>query len=510
VIISHKHKFIFMKTRKTAGTSIQVALSRICGSDDIITGTCINDEGIMDESHSSGKNIDKFFTNHPHPPLIQVKQFLGEDVWDSYFKFGFVRNPYEIAVSRYFWEKRGKEKNVVKCGIDEFREWSKTNLKDYDWMHTYTALNGVVDLDYIGRYENLVEDFGYICDKIGLKETQLPSVKAGYRDKKHYSMYYDEETKSIVNNFFNKDINLFGYDFNPEFVVSRIGPIITQNLSADNNINGPSLIKVPTWIKNPLGKYYLYFAHHKGDHIRLAYSDSVDGDWKIHNGGTLKLEDSACIDHIASPDVHVDDENKRIVMYYHGKVDMDNSPHNQCSFLALSNDGLDFTTNDDVLGMFYFRVFKYNNKFYALAKNKNVDGILYESKNGITDFKPIFNLIPNVRHTSVLVESDFLYIYYTIVGDSPESIMMCKIKLAEDVNDWEVLDGQIILRPELNYEGAKLPKARSTFGASFQPTNQVRDPYVFKDDHLYLLYSLAGENGIGLAKLHKVKGDYDT
>ena len=149
-----------MKTRKTAGTSIQVALSRICGSDDIITGTCINDEGIMDESHSSGKNIDKFFTNHPHPPLIQVKQFLGEDVWDSYFKFGFVRNPYEIAVSRYFWEKRGKEKNVVKCGIDEFREWSKTNLKDYDWMHTYTALNGVVDLDYIGRYENLVEDFG--------------------------------------------------------------------------------------------------------------------------------------------------------------------------------------------------------------------------------------------------------------------------------------------------------------------------------------------------------------
>ena len=91
--------------------------------------------------------------------------------------------------------------------------------------------------------------------------------------------------------------------------------MLSENLG--NNINGPSLIKVPDWIENPLGKYYLYFAHHEGNHIRMAYSDTIDGDWKVYDKGTLKLEESECRDHIASPDVHVDNENKRIVMYYH-------------------------------------------------------------------------------------------------------------------------------------------------------------------------------------------------
>ena len=515
MIISHKHKFIFFKTRKTAGSSIQVALSKYCGEDDIITGQYR--DGIDDNSHSAGLNMDRFYTTHPHPEIVQTKSFinnLNPKIWDEYFKFAFVRNPYEIAVSRYFWERRGKGE-VENCSVDDFKKWVKYDLsnKDYDWLHKYITTGDSVELDYIGRYESLSDDYNYICNRLGLPVDELPVKKGGYRDKEHYSYYYDDETKDAVGGFFEKDIKLFGYDFNPEFSVSRLKPIVTTDmLSGDlgNNINGPSLIKVPDWIDNPLGKYYLYFAHHEGDHIRMAYSDSIDRDWKIYKGGTLKLKDSACIDHIASPDVHVDEKNKRIAMYYHGKVDMNGSPHNQCSFLALSVDGLNFTTNNDILGMFYFRVFKYNNKFYALAKNKNVDGILYESKDGTTDFKPVFNLIPNVRHTAVLVENDFLYIYYTVVGDSPESILMCKIKLAEDINDWEVLDGQIILKPELNYEGAKLPKAQSTFGASFQPTNQVRDPYVFKDDGLYLLYSLAGESGIGLAKLHKVKGNYET
>jgi hypothetical protein len=94
-----------------------------------------------------------------------------------------------------------------------------------------------------------------------------------------------------------------------------------------DNINGPSLIKVPTWIKNPLGKYYLYFAHHKGKYIRLAYADQLTGPWKIYEPGTLQLEDCKCkesslpaeesvrhqgaenasdkVQHIASPDIYM-------------------------------------------------------------------------------------------------------------------------------------------------------------------------------------------------------------
>ena len=511
MIISHKHKFIFFKTRKTAGSSIQVSLAKHCGEDDIITGQYR--DGVDDDSHSAGLNMNNFYTTHPHPEINQTKSFLDNlnpNIWKDYFKFAFVRNPYEIAVSRYFWERRGKGE-VESCSVDDFKRWVKFDLsgKNYDWLHNYITINDKIELDYIGRYENLSDDYNYICNKLNLPVDDLPFKKGGFRDKKHYSEYYDDETKHIVGKFFEKDIKLFGYDFNPEFSVSRLKPIITKEMLSENlgnNINGPSLIKVPDWIENPLGKYYLYFAHHEGNHIRMAYSDTIDGDWKVYDKGTLKLEESECRDHIASPDVHVDNENKRIVMYYHGKVKTDNAPHNQCSFVSFSKNGLDFCSNSGILGMFYFRVFKYNNKFYAIAKNKNIDGVLYQSDNWDGEFEPIFNLIPNMRHCDVLVENNNLYIFYTVVGDSPESILLCKIKMDEDIDKWEILSTETIMKPELEYEGSKLPLTPSNFGSADYPVNQVRDPNVFVNGKdLYLLYSTSGEMGIGLSKLNKIR-----
>ena len=96
-----------------------------------------------------------------------------------------------------------------------------------------------------------------------------------------------------------------------------------------DNINGPSLIRVPDWIENPLGRYYLYFGHHKGRYIRLAYADDISGPWRIHSPGVLSLEDSYFAGHIASPDVHVDAENGRIRMYFHG-VDLTAGPLDCC------------------------------------------------------------------------------------------------------------------------------------------------------------------------------------
>ncbi len=71
-------------------------------------------------------------------------------------------------------------------------------------------------------------------------------------------------------------------------------PIITPDLhpSIGNNIQGPSLIRVPDWVQSKLGTYYLYFADHKGSYIRLAHADNLRGPWKVYPPGSLQLADS--------------------------------------------------------------------------------------------------------------------------------------------------------------------------------------------------------------------------
>jgi len=83
---------------------------------------------------------------------------------------------------------------------------------------------------------------------------------------------------------------------------------------------------------------------------------------------------------------------------------------------------------------------------------------------------------------------------------------MIKLKLDDDIDNWKILEAQTVLKPELEFEGVHLPKFPSSFGAALQPLNQVRDPFVFKDDDdLFLLYSFAGESGIGLSKIEKIR-----
>src|SRR5580704_18113283 len=67
---------------------------------------------------------------------------------------------------------------------------------------------------------------------------------------------------------------------------------VAASKSVGDNVNGPSVIRVPPWIEHPLGRYYMYFAHHKGTYIRLAYSDSLNGPWNIYEPGVLKVGDT--------------------------------------------------------------------------------------------------------------------------------------------------------------------------------------------------------------------------
>src|ERR1700733_7615587 len=190
-------------------------------------------------------------------------------------------------------------------------------------------------------------------------------------------------------------------------------PIISPDLHASIgvNIQGPSLIRVPDWIEGRLGAYYLYFADHKGSYIRLAYADQLVGPWRVHPPGSLHLAQSGFLTsppavspdelarfeaqyrargmgishdvlseiitpHIASPDVHVDAQRRRIVMYFHG---LESAGH-QVSRVAISQNGIDFTARPEVIGRSYMRIFHHDGMTYALT----MPGILSRSADGLS------------------------------------------------------------------------------------------------------------------------------
>lgn len=308
-------------------------------------------------------------------------------------------------------------------------------------------------------------------------------------------------------------------------------PVIHQSLHEEigDNINGASLIRVPPWIKNPLARYYLYFAHHKGRYIRLAYANNIEGPWQIHKPGVLNVSETQFVKeditspieatgswakatggqflyaHVASPDVHIDDKEQKILMYYHGLLE----DGEQKTRLALSDDGLSFTSLEPLLGTPYFRAFPFQNYIYAFAwggalfRARNWQGPFEQGPDVITASK----MIPEnqtIRHVAVRrIPSDIegnnqLELFYSCIGDNPESIYRTVIQLSENWHNWKIEKPELLLCPELSWEGANLPAKPSKVGAAEGPENGLRDPCIFKD---HLFYCGAGETAIGLAKL---------
>lgn len=296
---------------------------------------------------------------------------------------------------------------------------------------------------------------------------------------------------------------------------SASNPILTpeSDPAIGDNINGPSLIRVPDWVERPLGRYYLYFAHHNGDHIRLAYADSVEGPWKVYAPGTLRLEDSTCFDHLASPDVHVDQRAREIRMYFHGFERIDPElpdPHRtpmdvrgewvQRSKLALSADGLRFEARPEILGPSYFRVFERGDAHYAFA----MPGLIYRSVDGLSGFErgpALYDL--NTRHCAVWIQGDTLWVFHSVAGACPEQIVCSTVDLRPPWTEWSASKPVPLLGPERDYEGGDLPLVPSRRGAASAPVRELRDPAIFDEDGaLWLVYSIAGERGLALARLH--------
>jgi hypothetical protein len=310
-------------------------------------------------------------------------------------------------------------------------------------------------------------------------------------------------------------------------------PIITPETcpSIGRNIQGPSLIRVPAWVTSPLGRYYLYFADHKGSYIRLAYADELNGPWTVHPPGSLQLAESCspteppeappgAVDriravltgsgvelphaleqelttpHIASPDAHVDDVNRHIVMYFHGLERF----ARQVTRVATSTNGVHFEARPEILGKTYLRAFPHDGHTYAMA----MPGQLYRSKDSLSAFEegPLL-FEEHMRHAALLKRDGSLYVFWTRVGDTPERILLSTIELAPSWEEWSESEAVEVLRPERPWEGADAPLEPSIRSVAYGHVNQLRDPAIFEEDgRTFLLYAVAGESGIAIAEVH--------
>jgi hypothetical protein len=226
MIISHSHKYIFIKSYKTAGTSLEAALSNHCSGDDVVTS--LGDYRFNRDE--TGNWVHKAMNEgnfKQHDDAATIRRQISEEIWNSYLKFSITRNPWDRVVSLFYWEKKRKPQNRPKkrfyhyLGVpfDEFKQTRREFLefvKGGDWNNNdaFYVEDGKLCVDFIIRYEHLNEDFATLCARLNLPDMPLPQLKAGIRAKgRHYTELYDQESKAIVAEKHANDIRLFGYTF---------------------------------------------------------------------------------------------------------------------------------------------------------------------------------------------------------------------------------------------------------------------------------------------------------
>jgi len=293
------------------------------------------------------------------------------------------------------------------------------------------------------------------------------------------------------------------------------------------------VIRVPQWVAKPLGRYYLYFAHHKGGYIRLAYADSLHGPWKIYEPGVLPVAgtifyrpqpDPAGADmpytHVASPEVFIDEASKRLVMYVHGmwtdgkrwpedpraaqKWLADNG-YAQYTQTAVSHDGLHFEPQPGITARTsYLRVFKKDGEYFSMSRL----GVLGRATNPLTKFELGPSAFENgpyarrVRHVALLVRGNVLYVFFSAIGDAPEKILLSTIRMDGDWRTWRASAPIEVLTPRERYECVDLPVVPSKAGEAEGKEHALRDPAVFEENgKVWLFYSVCGEQGIGAAEV---------
>lgn len=227
MIVSHELRTIFVKSRKVGGTSVEIALSSLCGPDDIISPVTEEDERLRQELAYKGpqnhlRPLSEFTLRdvchwarrrqrplrfYNHMPAAAIRDSVGRDVWSDYLTFTVERNPWDRAVSMYFW----RASRLDASSVPSFSAW----LRQQKILSNFPlyAENGKLLVDHVLRYERLEEELAELCSSIGLRLPALPQAKSGIRPSRDWRSLYSPEDVEWVARACAPEIGLMGYTF---------------------------------------------------------------------------------------------------------------------------------------------------------------------------------------------------------------------------------------------------------------------------------------------------------
>jgi hypothetical protein len=235
MLISHRKRFIYTKTVKTAGTSVEAYFEPYClgeGSWKFCQDRpeYVGPEGVVG---ARGANL-KGITWRNHMSAIEIREIIRDTHWNTYFKFCVIRNPFDKLVSAFYffdslrangrraknWKDRLKklykvdptDAGVTKDPVTRFRSWIRAGGCVID-RDKYT-IDGHICLDYLIRYEDLHGGIKHVCSVLDIpfEPEKIPRLKSGIRNNEiPLHEYYDAETIEIVRSHYKFELDTFGY-----------------------------------------------------------------------------------------------------------------------------------------------------------------------------------------------------------------------------------------------------------------------------------------------------------
>jgi len=218
LIISHSKKFIFVHIYKTGGTSVTASLLPYARFIEKITAYYPTKKlvSLINKVFGLSDNGNKWINGlHKHAMARDIKEYVGRNVFDDYFKFAFVRNPYDLQVSLYHYIKQHEDHRDSKIANEvSFEEFVEREISQKKPLQSDFLMNdkGEIVVDFIGKTENLNDDILSVFERLNIQSDSIKMTSLNKSKRRaDYDSYYTPELKRKVYEYYKKDFEIFGY-----------------------------------------------------------------------------------------------------------------------------------------------------------------------------------------------------------------------------------------------------------------------------------------------------------